>query len=232
MEEHKHEKEQLTKGFFSWVFYMDEKMKFELINIGQYIGLAFLFLSILVYLIDTYLPIIDETNSSFEIIIKLLLFLYILFYSIYFINRIICYIPTFSAHPYPDYIMYDSKFIFSSIFSIIIATISYHNSFKLGIHSLFDRLKSLISTSDETPKKKKKKVTINENENTTEQQSFQQSLPPMNSPLYTGNTTSINQLPVVNVQKNNYQEDFQNQGQPPEPMAANESGSPFGSIFG
>ena len=191
-------------------------------------------MSILVYLIDSYLPMIDETNSSIEIIIKLLLFLYIIFYSIYFINRIICYIPTFSAHPYPDYIMYDSKFMFSSIFSIIIATISYHNSFKLGIYSLFDRLKSLTTNSNETPKKKKKKVSINENENEniSDQPSFQQSLPPMHNSLYTGNTTSINQLPVVNVQRNNYQEEPQNQGQAPEPMAANEGGSAFGSIFG
>ena len=170
---------------------------------------------------------IDDTNSSIEIIIKLLLFIYILFYSIYFINRVICYIPTFSGNPYPDYIMYDSKFMFSSIISIIIATVSFHESFKIGMNALYDRLKSLTKTGDETPKKKKKKVTINENENTSDQQS----LPPMHNPLYSGNTTSINQLPVVNVQKNNYQEDFQNQG-PTEPMAANESGSPFGSIFG
>jgi hypothetical protein len=227
MEEHKFEKEQLTKGFFNWVFYMDERMKIELMNIGQYIGLAFFFLSILVYLIDTYLPIIDETNSSFEIIIKLLLFLYILFYSIYFINRIICYIPTFSSNPYPDYIMYDSKFIFSSIVSIIIATISYHNSFKVGISTISNRIKD-VTNNNETSKKKKKKVTINENENTTEPQS----LPPMHNSLYTGNTTSINQLPIVNVQRNNYQENFQNQEPPSEPMAANESGSAFGSIFG
>jgi len=227
MEEHKFEKEQLTKGFFSWVFYMDEKMKIELMNIGQYIGLAFFFLSLLVYLIDTYLPIIDETNSSFEIILKLLLFLYILFYSIYFINRIICYIPTFSANPYPDYIMYDSKFIFSSIVSIIIATISYHNSFKIGISTISNRIKD-VTNNNETPKKKKKKVTINENENTTETQS----LPPMQNSLYTGNTTSINQLPIVNVQRNNYQEDFQNQESHPEPLPANEGGSAFGSIFG
>jgi len=232
MEDHKFEKEQLSKGFFSWVFYMDEKMKTELINIGQYIGLALLFYSFLIYFMNMYLPFIDETNSSIEIIIRIFLFVYILFYSIYFINRIICYIPTFSGNPYPDYIMYDSKFMFSSIISIIIATISFHDSFKIGMNVLFDRLKSLTTNSDETPKKKKKKVTINENENTTEQQSFQQSLPPMNNSLYTGNTTSINQLPVVNVQKNNYQEDTQNQGQSPEPMAANEGGSAFGSIFG
>jgi hypothetical protein len=117
--------------------------------------------------------------------------------------------------------------MFSSIISIIIATVSFHESFKIGMNALYDRLKSLTKTGDETPKKKKKKVTINENENTSDQQS----LPPMHNPLYSGNTTSINQLPVVNVQKNNYQEDFQNQG-PTEPMAANESGSPFGSIFG
>ena len=45
MEDHKYEKEQLTKGFFSWVFYMDSKMKTELTNIGQYIGLAVLLYS-------------------------------------------------------------------------------------------------------------------------------------------------------------------------------------------
>jgi len=232
MEDHKFEKEQLSKGFFSWVFYMDEKMKTELTNIGQYISLALLLYSVLIYFINMYFPLIDETNSSIEIIIKLIAFVYILFYSIYFMNRVICYIPTFSGNPYPDFIMYDSKYMFPSIISIVISTISFHDSFKLGIHSLFDRLKSLTINSDETPKKKKKKVTINENENTTDNQSFQQSLPPMNNPLYNGNTTSINQLPVVNVQKNNYQEDFQNQGQPSEPMAANESGSAFGSIFG
>jgi hypothetical protein len=230
MEDHKFEKEQMSKGFFSWVFYMDEKMKIELTNIGQYIGLALFLYSFLIYFMNMYLPFIDETNSSIEIIIRLLVFVYILFYSIYFINRVICYIPTFSGNPYPDYIMYDSKFMFSSIISIIIATVSFHDSFKIGINTLFDRLKTITTSSDETPKKKKKKVTINENENTSDHPSFQQSLPPMNNPLYTGNTTSINQLPVVNVQRNNYQEESQNQAL--EPLAANEGGSAFGSIFG
>lgn len=232
MEDHKYEKEQLSKGFFSWVFYMDERMKIELTNIGQYIGLALLFYSILIYFMNMYLPFIDDTNSSIEIIIRLLVFVYILFYSIYFINRVICYIPTFSGNPYPDYIMYDSKFMFSSIISIIITTVSFHESFKIGMNTLYERLKSLTTSSNDTPKKKKKKVSINENENTSDQPSFQQSLPPMHNSLYTGNTTSINQLPVVNVQRNNYQEEHQNQGQAPEPMAANEGGSAFGSIFG
>jgi hypothetical protein len=229
MEDHKYEKEQLSKGFFSWVFYMDERMKTELTNIGQYIGLALLFYSFLIYFMNMYLPFIDDTNSSIEIIIRLLVFVYILFYSIYFINRVICYIPTFSGNPYPDYIMYDSKFMFSSIISIIITTVSFHESFKIGMNALYERLKSLTTSSNDTPKKKKKKVSINENENTSDQQ---QSLPPMHKSLYTGNTTSINQLPVVNVQRNNYQEEPQNQGQSPEPMAANEGGSAFGSIFG
>ena len=88
MEDHKFEKEQLSKGFFSWVFYMDEKMKTELINIGQYIGLALFFYSFLIYFMNLYLPFIDETNSSIEIIIRLLVFVYILFYSIYFINNL------------------------------------------------------------------------------------------------------------------------------------------------
>ena len=85
MEDHKFEKEQMSKGFFSWVFYMDEKMKIELTNIGQYIGLALLLYSILIYFMNMYLPFIDETNSSIEIIIRFLVFVYILFYSIYFL---------------------------------------------------------------------------------------------------------------------------------------------------
>jgi hypothetical protein len=232
MENHKSEKEHLTKGFFSWIFYMDDKIKVELMNIGQYIGLALFFFSILIYLMNMYLPTVNDSDTSIEIIIKLLVFVYILFYSIYFINRIICYIPTFSGHYYPDTIMYDSIFMLPSIISIIIVTVSYNTSFKLGIENLSSRIKTFTHNSEDSPKKKKKKVTINENENTTDNQSFQQSLPPMNNPLYTGNTTSINQLPVVNVQKNNYQEEFQNNALNPEPMAANESGSPFGSVFG
>ena len=79
MEDHKYEKEQLTKGFFSWVFYMDSKMKTELTNIGQYIGLALLLYSFLIYFMNMYLPFIDDSNSSFEIIIRMFLFVYILF---------------------------------------------------------------------------------------------------------------------------------------------------------
>ena len=88
-----------TKGFFSYVFDFNDQRKQELINLGQYVTLGFIFYTILIYSVDKYFPKIDESSSSIEIIFTLLLFLYVIFYSIYFIDRIICYFHTFFGKP-------------------------------------------------------------------------------------------------------------------------------------
>ena len=45
--------------------------------------------------------------------------------------------------------MFDNKIMFSSIVSIIIATISFNNSFKLGIATITSRIKDVTKRLDE-----------------------------------------------------------------------------------
>ena len=88
-ESNSNSKNSKTKGFFSYVIDFNEQRKQELINLGQYVTLGFIFYTIIIFVIDKYFPKIDDSSSSIEIVFTLLLYLYILFYSVYFLNFIV-----------------------------------------------------------------------------------------------------------------------------------------------
>jgi hypothetical protein len=225
------------KGFFSFVFEYNEDKKTKFIKIAQYITLGFIFYSIFIYIIDKYFPKIDDTCSSIEIIITLLLYCYIYFYSLYYIDRIICYCSSIFGSS--QCLIADDRDI--SVFDIVtpalLATLSFNPQFQDGISIIFERINEAWNGNEKKQKKKKK----------SEQQQQQQQQPvshtPITSSLYSGNTTPINQLPIL-------QEGFTQQHQPvqqslqqslqqmhsPEevnmPVAANEVvGGSFGSLF-
>jgi hypothetical protein len=224
MEHIKHD-ETKTKGFFSYVFSWNDTTKHQLTNLWQFITLAFISLVLLIQLLNKYYPNIDETKSSIEIILLLLFYLYILFFSIYYITRVICYIPTISGEDY-GVIFNNSIYLLPLTLSILTSIISYDPNFKEGIFVLFERLTEAWNGGD---KKKKKKKTQEQpsQENISAPQMISQPI----APLYTGNTTPIHQLPPP-------QEGYQNQNYSPQqeyqqaniPMAANEMGSAFSSF--
>jgi len=221
------------KGFFSYVFEYNEDKKTKLIKIAQYVTLGFIFYSIFVYVFDKYFPKIDDTCSSIEIIITLLLYCYIYFYSLYYIDRIICYC---NSSFFGSSILDDRDItVFDIVTPALLATLSFNPQFQDGISIIFERINEAWNGNEKKQKKKKK----------SEQQQQQQpvSHTPITSSLYSGNTTPINQLPIL-------QEGFTQQHQPvqqslqqslqqihsPEevnaPMAANEVvGGSFGSLF-
>ena len=221
--EHHTADETKTKGFFNYVFHMNDTIKHRLINLCQFITLAFIFIVILTQLLHNYYPIIDETKSSIEIVLLLLFYLYILFIVIYYITRIICYIPTISGQEYDFF--HNSIYLLPLTLSIITSTISNNSNFKEGIFILFDRMTEAWNGGD---KKKKKKKTQEQptQENTSAPQMISQPI----APLYTGNTTPIHQLPPP---QEGYQNHNLSQGQEYQqiiPMAANEMGSAFSSF--
>jgi hypothetical protein len=226
-----------TKGFFNHVFEFNDQRKQELINLGQYVTLGFIFYTILIYVVDMYFPKIDDTSSSIEIIITLLLYLYIIFYSVYFIDRIICYFHSFFGKPISGSSHSHELLLFPLVTPILLAIISFNPQFQDGTYILFERLNDAWNGNDKKQKKK--------NKGNPQQVSQQQQLP-ITSSMYSGNTTPINQLPVL-------QEGFTQQQQPVQqyaqstqlppmtpspqeafaPMAANEvTGGSFGSSFG
>jgi hypothetical protein len=222
--EHHVADETKTKGFFNYVFHMNDTTKHRLINLCQFITLAFIFLTILLQLFHNYYPIIDETKSSIEIVLLLLFYLYIFFFVIYYITRIICYIPTISGQEYDFF--HNSIYLLPLTLSVITSTISYNSNFKEGIFILFDRMTEAWNGGDKKKKKKKtQEQPSQENISAPQVQMISQPI----APLYTGNTTPIHQLPPP-------QEGYQNYSQNQEyqtaniPMAANEMGSAFSSF--
>jgi hypothetical protein len=226
-----------TKGFFSHVFEFNDQRKQELINLGQYVTLGFIFYTILIYVVDMYFPKIDDTSSSIEIIITLLLYLYIIFYSVYFIDRIICYFHSFFGKPISGSSHNHDLLLFPLVTPILLAIISFNPQFQDGTYILFERLNDAWNGTDKKQKKK--------NKGNPQQVQQQQQQIPITSSMYSGNTTPINQLPVLQegfTQQQPVQQYAQSTQLPPmtqtvqepfAPMAANEvTGGSFGSSFG
>jgi hypothetical protein len=212
-----------TKGFFNYVFHMNETIKNRLINLCQFITLAFIFIVILLQLLNNYFPIIDETKSSIEIVLLLLFYLYIFFFIIYYITRIICYIPTISGQDYEFF--HNSIYLLPLTLSVITANISYNSNFKEGIFILFDRMTEAWNGGDKKKKKKKIQEQPTQENTSTPQMIISQPI----APLYTGNTTPIHQLPPPQEGYQNYSQNQEYQ-QANIPMAANEMGSAFSSF--
>jgi hypothetical protein len=230
-----------TKGFFSHVFEFNEQRKQELIHLGQYVTLGFIFYTILIYIVDIYFPKIDDMSSSIEIIITLLLYLYIIFYSVYFIDRIICYFHSFFGKPLTVSSHNHDLLLFPLVTPILLAIISFNPQFQDGTYILFERLNDAWNGNE---KKQKKKNNAHPQQVQQQQQQQQQQIP-ITSTMYSGNTTPINQLPVLQegfTQQQPVQQYAQSQQLPPisqqvqepfAPIAANEvSGGSFGSSFG
>tara|TARA_Y100000591_G_C21853838_1_gene713510 strand:- start:1215 stop:1988 length:774 start_codon:yes stop_codon:yes gene_type:complete len=90
-------------GFIRHVFNFDEDTKIDLLNIIQY---AFLSLIPMIFLnksIQRFIPESDDKKGSFEILAEVLAQIVVMFVGIFFINRIVTYVPTYSGEKYPEF---------------------------------------------------------------------------------------------------------------------------------
>jgi len=91
------------KNFFSHVFQFDKDTKCEISNILQYSLLSILPVVILNKTIGRYVPEADEKKGSLEIAAEIILQIVATFLGLYFIHRIVTYLPTYSEEKYPDF---------------------------------------------------------------------------------------------------------------------------------
>lgn len=87
-------------NFFSSVFNFDELARHELMNIGQYVILAAIMVTLLLKGVSVYIPKIDEKKDTFIITAELIAELAIVLGGFILIHRIIDYIPTMSGIAY------------------------------------------------------------------------------------------------------------------------------------
>ena len=237
-------------GFFKHVFNFDSDSKAEMLNIIQYAILALIPIIILNKLMQKYIPEADEEKGSLEISAEVLLQIIIIVLGIFFVDRLVTFVPTYSGIKYLDF----------SITQIIIATLLILLSLqtKLGnkISILFDRVtelwtgESADADKDDKKKKGKGKGSVKVSQPISGQGQMQQQQSPDQSAqmqsLY-GGSTPINQLPSSSTstqQLPNYNEMYNQADQNPLQnaatpgfgdsmiMASNEFlGNSFGSNF-
>jgi hypothetical protein len=184
-------------GFFKHVFNFDSDSKAEMLNIIQYAILALIPIIILNKLMQKYIPEADEEKGSLEISAEVLLQIIIIVLGIFFVDRLVTFVPTYSGIKYLDF----------SVTTVVIATLLILLSLqtKLGekVSLLFDRVMELWNgPSDKDDKKKKGKgkgsVKVSQPISGQGQQQMQQQPSPDQSAqmqsLY-GGSTPINQLP-------------------------------------
>lgn len=189
-----------SKGFFKYVFNFDEDTKGELLNIIQYAVLSIIPIVLINKFMQKYVPEATEDKGSLEITVEVILQTVVMFISIFFINRIINFIPTYSGVKYPE---------FSVIFivlSVLMITLSLQTKLGEKVSILVDRILELWEGKPkENNKKKHKKEGFNGNGgNVTVSQplSGQRDQMAMEQAMRSNdNTTNIDQLPIMSGQQ-------------------------------
>jgi hypothetical protein len=126
--------EKSSLGFFKYVFNFDEENKHNLMNMVQYTLLSIIPVIIILRLIKHIVPEEDETKGSLEISIECIGQIVLIILAIWFTNKIIRYIPTYSGEYYGKF--NETNFIIP--FIIILATMQTKLGAKLNI--LIDRV--------------------------------------------------------------------------------------------
>ena len=87
-------------GFFNHVFNFDSDNKANLLNMFQYLFLALIPVVLVLKAIKEYIPEEDDKKDNFELVLEILIQLGVMFSAIYFIDKIIRYLPTYSGVDY------------------------------------------------------------------------------------------------------------------------------------
>ena len=86
--------------FFNHVFNFDLDNKANMLNLVQYIIIAIIPVVLTLKAIKVYVPEEDDTKTSIEIALEVSIQLFSIFFAIWFIDKIIRYIPTYSRVDY------------------------------------------------------------------------------------------------------------------------------------
>ena len=226
----KEDDEEKKKGFFEYIFNFNRENMENISNMWQYTFIAIPLILICLKLLNVLSPEVDETKGSLEIFLEIFISINVLLLTIWFVNKIIRYIPTRSKTSYHTF--NETNFILP--FLIILFTIDTKLGNKINI--LIDRLFDLYS--GKTNLNNKNKNAQNQQDVKTTQPISRGTRPPQQQQQINGQQQSsqFNNLalnnPQFNQQNNNSPEtNFNNVFSGPninnllqieEPMAANE----------
>jgi hypothetical protein len=136
-------------GFFKYLFKFDEDIKAEILNIVQYSIIAFIPVILLNKGMQQFVPEADEDKGSFETLAEVLLQIIVMFIVLYYINRIVLYVPTYSEQKYPEFS------VLSIILAVLMITMSLQTKLGEKVSILYERVVELWEGNSKDKKKKK-----------------------------------------------------------------------------
>lgn len=228
-----------TIGFFKYVFNFDDDNKNAMLNLLQYAILTIIPVMLILKVTRTYVPEIDEDKGSLEIFAESMFQVVFIFLSLWFVNRMIFYIPTYSGKSYREI----NEVCFILPFMFILLTIQTKLGEKLNI--LSERAMSLW-TGENSAKDNKKNANVKVKQPLSHQPSQADNLqypggmlpgmpPPPAQMTSMKSQTTENMMPKQ--QYPDYNQMYQGPNNPMmgasmpglmEPMAANEGFGAFG----
>ncbi len=121
-------------GFVKTVFPFDEEQKGLLLNIIQYSVLAIIPVVVLLKLIKNYIPEAEDDKGSLVILVEVIGQIVAMFTALYFIHKIIAYVPTYSGFKYGD------VNVFNMIPAILFISVTMQTKLGEKVQMLVDRL--------------------------------------------------------------------------------------------
>ncbi len=141
----------VKNGFINHVFNFDNDTKTEVLNVGQYLLLAIIPMGFYNYMVDSVIPEVDESKSNLEILGEVVGQLTLVLVGMFFIHRLITYVPTYSGRAMGD----------MNLFSIILLllVLLYESHTKVGEKTkiLLTRVSDMWHGKKDDDKKKKGK---------------------------------------------------------------------------
>jgi len=90
-------------SFVDHVFRLDEQQQGVLLNIVQYTIIGFVPILVMLYLVRTYVPEPDDHKATLMILVEIIGQILFMFVFIYFIHRLITFLPTYSGYRYSEF---------------------------------------------------------------------------------------------------------------------------------
>ena len=146
-------------GFFSYVFNFDTENKNAIFNMLQYGALSIIPVILTLRLIKSIIPEDDETKGSLEITFEVIAQLSVLILAVWYTNKIIRYIPTYTGSPYSSF----SET--SAIIPFVIILITMQTKLGAKVNILVDRVTEYIrgSTGVQAPQQQQQHISTTDN---------------------------------------------------------------------
>ena len=143
-----------TFGFFKYVFNFNEENSCTILNVLQYSLMSIIPVIIILRIMKNYTPEEDETKGSLEILSESIFQILFIVLSIWFINRIIHYFPTYSGCPYEEFMPT------SAIIPLFIILFTIQSKLGLKINILVERVIDLWYGNTNTKEKNGNNVRV------------------------------------------------------------------------